>query len=78
MSSTAKKRPDEKHGHGLLQFPDRTAYRTVAEYNANVKAYWKTIDMYRDLATEFHREIMGTRNRGPFRGKEKSDAKLEE
>lgn len=39
-------------------FPDRASCDTLEQYDAQVKAYWKTISLYRDLASELHRKIM--------------------
>ena len=74
MSSSAKNKPEEKGQETSLRFPDRTACNTEAEYNADVKAYWKAIEGYRGLATAFHKQIMGSPKRAPCQSKKDSDS----
>jgi len=75
MSSSAENSRRAKKAANGLQLPDRTAFKSVAEYNANVTAYWKTIDRYRGLATELHRQIMDGAKREAGEGKEDHDPK---
>jgi hypothetical protein len=77
MSSNIKNKPGEKHGDGLRRFPDATTREAVGEYHTDAKAYWKAIDRYRDLAIEFHKDIMGACSRGSLRSKANADAKPE-
>jgi hypothetical protein len=78
MPFFVKNSREDKRYEDALQFPDRTACKTVKEYDERVTAYWKAIDRYQGLATAFHEGIMERRNRKPSRGKADPDAKAEE
>jgi hypothetical protein len=69
MSSSANDPQGGKSVDGALQIPDRAAFDTVDEYDANVKKYWKAIGRYRDLASELHGDIMKGSRRRPDRSK---------
>ncbi len=58
MPTFAKNARGKKDARKHLPFPDRAAFDTVEEYDKRVKEYWGIIDTYRDIAMEFHGEIM--------------------
>lgn len=75
MTSFVKDPQGEKPVEDALRFPDRAAFDTEAEYDATVKAYWKAMDRYRNLASELHKQLLKGRNRRPGQDKEKHDLK---
>ena len=75
MPLSVKDPKGEKPVEDALQFPDRAAFDTVAEYDATVKKYWKAINRYRDLASELHKQLLKGRNSRPGQNKEEHDLK---
>jgi hypothetical protein len=73
MPSSVKDPKGEKPVEDALQFPDRAAFDTVAEYDATVKKYWKAMDRYRDLASKLHEQLLKGCNPRPVQNKEEHD-----
>ncbi|MBW2109355.1 MAG: hypothetical protein JRI36_11930 [Deltaproteobacteria bacterium] len=46
------------------RFADTVPGAGVADEDTRVRAYWKTIDKYRQLAEELHRDLMAGAGRG--------------
>ena len=78
MTSFDKAPRGKKSVEEALQFPDKTAFKTGAEYAASVKKYWKTIGRYRDLALELHEHIVKGEDLGPIHDNKKQDSKSDD
>ena len=75
MTAFVKDPLKEKTVEDALRFPDRAAFDTKAEYDATVRQYWKTMGKYRDLASEFHKQLLKGTDTREGQDKEKHDPK---